>query len=801
VRIAFIDYTTGGRTSTFLLRELIELQRLGLDFEVFRHKRPEGDSADESLSRLERPVHDLRPVRILPLLRRLAVTTSRHPLRTASCLLLALLGSVLSVKDRARTLLHLGAALSWAPLLERGRFDRVHALWASGPGSTGLFLSRLTGLPFSFSCHATDIFVERLLLPEKLRHADVVVTCTRFNRGYLEERFPVDVTHRLVRVSHHGLPLDRLVPRPRTGSSGTKVVLAIGQLDPKKGFPLLVEALALVRDAGLSFRCRIIGEGRDRPAIEETARRHGLTSAIELPGAMPFSRVIDEFRRATLFVMPSLTTPKEDRDGIPNVVLEAMAMGIPVVATSVSGIPEVVEDGRTGLLVPEKRKDLLADAVQRLLTDDSLGPALAARARERVERDFDQARNGAHLLEILREAHGARNERRESFALVSPNLDRLFTATEERPFAGGAEVQQSLLARELAGRGHRVVCVVRKVDGGEAGPTRKEGLSLLPYDTASSLPRPLAAPLRAWRLVRALRRADATVYCTRGAKTEAAVTWLFCRLRGRVHVHATAHDTDCTPGAQHELRSRMARLLYRRALCGAHAVIAQTEEQRELLSRGYRVEATTLPSLMPGVPGAADRHSEAVLWVGAIKPAKRPRLFLALARDLPDERFRLVGFDKREDPELHAFFTLVMEEARTIPNLETAGFVPFLDTDREFARASLLITTSESEGYPNTHLQAFRHGVPVVATCDPGGAIERHGMGRLATSEGELARHVRELLSDRATLEDMGRRARAYVARHHDPAPITNGFLAVVEEIGAKSRGLAGVKNGARHRS
>jgi colanic acid/amylovoran biosynthesis glycosyltransferase len=181
-------------------------------------------------------------------------------------------------------------------------------------------------------------------------------------------------------------------------------LLAVGRLDEIKGFGVLVDACALLRDAGIRFSCEIVGEGDLRRALEERIGQRGLQDVVRIAGALPQEDVRARLYRAAVFVMPSVVAADGNMDGIPVALMEAMAAGCPVVSTTVSGIPEIVEEGASGRLVPPGDAEALAAAIRGLLTDASARRRLAAGARETVERCFDAASEAAKLHLLVDEA-------------------------------------------------------------------------------------------------------------------------------------------------------------------------------------------------------------------------------------------------------------------------------------------------------------------------------------------------------------------------------------------------------------
>jgi glycosyltransferase involved in cell wall biosynthesis len=290
------------------------------------------------------------------------------------------------------TLVLAGGVLSEA---RRRGVEHVHAHWATMPALAAYFMRRIEGLPYSLSAHAWDIYAERTLLREKMLAAEFVVTCTAANRETLVE---LGVPREKVHVSYHGLDFGAL-PTPRFDRTGPMRLLAVGRLVEQKGFAFLIEAAAELRRRGHALELRIIGEGPVRGALEERLTARGLEDAARLPGQLPQREVFEAYRWASCFVAPSVIASDGDRDGIPNVVLEAMSQGVPVVSTAVSGIPEVVRPGETGWLAPPGDAEALADAIEAAHRDAS--GALPRAAHALVRREFDVTRNVAVLVTWL----------------------------------------------------------------------------------------------------------------------------------------------------------------------------------------------------------------------------------------------------------------------------------------------------------------------------------------------------------------------------------------------------------------
>jgi colanic acid/amylovoran biosynthesis glycosyltransferase len=383
-------------SETFIVREITELIAAGVDVQILSLKAPcEAFVQPDAERMMGRVRHPLSPARA-------AVARSRafagHPAvlsRTAGRIAARM---ARKPRDVVKSLEALGRGVEHLDWIERFDPDLIHAHWGTYPSTVAWALARVMGKPFGMTCHAHDIFANDHLLKEKIEAATVAVTISRFNVEYLSEHATPLARERL-QVVHCGVDLPTIPFRPEGREAGTMV--AVGRLDPIKGFDVLVDALGELRRQGRSVRCRIIGQGPLEATLRTSIARHGLDRSVELVGALPQPEVREALYRASIFALPSVVAANGDRDGIPVSLMESMAAGTPVVSTRVSGIPELVDDGREGLLVPERDPVALAGALARLLDEPGLGDRLAVAARAKVERDFDSAREARKLLKLF----------------------------------------------------------------------------------------------------------------------------------------------------------------------------------------------------------------------------------------------------------------------------------------------------------------------------------------------------------------------------------------------------------------
>jgi len=281
--------------------------------------------------------------------------------------------------------------------------EHLHAHFGTIATTIARLAAGLAGIGYSFTAHAKDIFhaeVDSDALRDKLRDAAVVVTVSDFNRAWLRENYGAAAAG--VRRIYNGLDLAAFgysspAERPRE-------ILAVGRLVEKKGFDTLIDACAVLRARGVGFHCTIIGDGLLWDRLSALVGHHGLSEMVKLAGPRPQSDVIAALQNAAVFAAPCVVASDGDRDGLPTVVVEAMALGTPCVTTDVTGLSEIVRDGETGLRVPQHAPEALADALARMLDDKALRVLLAEEARRQVERDFDVDRNAAELRTAFGEA-------------------------------------------------------------------------------------------------------------------------------------------------------------------------------------------------------------------------------------------------------------------------------------------------------------------------------------------------------------------------------------------------------------
>ena len=393
-------------SETFILEELLGLERLGFSLRLYSLAPATDAITHPAVARVRAPL-----VRLPESMRGHAGAFAARHARLLFGAPLRYFGALGAAARRGRRGLHDFARAGWlAGQLRDDGVEHLHTHFIATPADVAELVGRLAAMPFSISAHAKDIYLsDPADLRRKLHAARFTVTCTELNRQTLAAIAPQANVQRMYHGVDHALfhPAQRLAapPHPPVNSpvnpAALPLILSVGRLRAKKGLDTLIDACAALRQRGQAFVCEIVGYGEEQARLEAQIERLGLGDCVRLPGKLAREQVIARYARAAVYVQPSRIAADGDRDGIPNVLLEAMAMGLPVVASNVSGIPELVGHGHNGLLVEPDRPEALADAIVRLLAQPQLCAELGGQARQTVTASFDNDRNLQRLCGLL----------------------------------------------------------------------------------------------------------------------------------------------------------------------------------------------------------------------------------------------------------------------------------------------------------------------------------------------------------------------------------------------------------------
>ncbi len=429
-RIAYILRSYPRLSQTFIVNEILALEQLGLNLHIFAITNPHEPIVQEYVAQVQTPVEYLEDAaKREPAARHIAHAWAEHqaPERYAATHRYVEQRSDLDQGYTSASRFEcFDYAVHLAKLLERERragrpIEHVHAHFAHDPTLIALLVHMLTGISFSFTAHARDLVqIPPRGLIERIEQATFVLTCSGTNIDYVNETVPERLRTK-VRLVYHGVNLDGFQPLSESTKDTKSVthlglggpscdfvdqtgplILSVGRLVEKKGFPDLIAACTQLKQGGRRFRCAIYGEGPLHGELSALIERLDVADCVTLAGERGQTELIPIFQRAAIFALAPFVTEDNDRDGIPNVLVEAMACGLPVVSTAVAGIPELVRHSENGLLAAPRDVPALANALATLLDDQPGRERMGANARTTVVAHFDlraAAREIAALFE------------------------------------------------------------------------------------------------------------------------------------------------------------------------------------------------------------------------------------------------------------------------------------------------------------------------------------------------------------------------------------------------------------------
>ncbi|HET9948915.1 MAG TPA: glycosyltransferase [Longimicrobiales bacterium] len=410
-RVAYIMSRFPKITETFVLYEMKALEELGARVEVFPLLREPPGPRHREAAAYEARAHFV-PFLSREVLRANWSLLRRDPRRYLSTWWHVVKGTWGSLNFLAGALACYPKCVLFAERMIALDVDHVHAHFANHPALAALVIHRLTGIPYSFTAHGSDLHVERRMLEGKVGEAAFVVAVSAYNRELILRECGAEHGEK-VRVIHCGVdPSSFADVSARSGNGsrparpeGSLRIACVASLDEVKGHRFLLHACKLLLERGVHTTCELAGAGRLRPEIERLAAQLGIRERVRLHGAVPRSQVQRILADADVAVLASHPTRSGKREGIPVALMEAMMSGLPVVASGVSGIPELVEDGCTGYLVPPGDPWSLAERLERLARDPALRETMGRAGRQKVLAEFDLTSGARLLLEAVRR-HG-----------------------------------------------------------------------------------------------------------------------------------------------------------------------------------------------------------------------------------------------------------------------------------------------------------------------------------------------------------------------------------------------------------
>lgn len=399
MRIGYVLKYFPKLSETFVLNEMVALERSGAQVSVFAIGASGGAPLAPALGDLNAVVHYLDSTSDVDLL----AATSLHQDEVQRVMAQRCSWLLQEVGRERSPLRTLRRVLALAVKVRTESIEHLHAHFAGPAAELARLVSGLLGTPYSYTCHAKDIYHDTVQ-PEAFRrlaeNAHAVITVCEANRDYILNQLAPGLSSKL-HVLYNGVNLETFHPRNRN-TDELPLLLGVGRLVAKKGFIHLVEAVAQLEAQGRTVQCVIAGEGRERTRLETRIRELDVRG-VQLVGATRHSEVVALLGRASAVVLPCVVDAEGNRDALPTVLLEAMATGVPVVSTPVVGVGEIIVDGTTGALVPEGSSSELADTLALLLDQPDRGERMGRAGRQRAEQLFDLHRNAEHLMAVLRQ--------------------------------------------------------------------------------------------------------------------------------------------------------------------------------------------------------------------------------------------------------------------------------------------------------------------------------------------------------------------------------------------------------------
>lgn len=378
----------------------------------------------------------------------------------------------------------------------------------------------------------------------------------------------------------------------------------------------------------------------------------------------------------------------------------------------------------------------------------------------------------------------SQSNRKPSICFVA--LDNFAALADDPTYGhiGGAEIQQVLIGKNLAKRGYRISFIT--LDHGQDDEIEIEGMRIIKAYKPNVGVRMLRfLHPRLTSLWHAMKRADADIYYQRTSDSTTGIMAAFCRRYGRKFIFAVASDYDCLTDPPRRL-TRHARILYHYGLRRANLVIAQTVTQQKLLCENFCINSTVIPNCAPDYgrcagdgKGQAPDRGRRLLWIGAFTPVKRLELLLDIAEQLQDLQFDVVGDGNSESE----YVQHLRWRAKTIRNVHLHGMLPHASVHQFYQQSAALICTSRAEGFPNTFLEAWSYGLPIVSTFDPDDLIADKGLGIVGKDVSELTTGIRELLESPEQWRKTSQSAREYFMENHTPNKVMERFERIFCEV------------------
>ena len=398
-KIAYIMSRFPKLTETFILYEILEAQHQGVRIELFPLLREQQKVTHPEVRILTEKAH-FHPFLSLRILGAQLHYLLRKPLVYFRLWGEVLRGTMGSLNFFFGAIGIFPKSVRFAYEMEQLGISHIHAHFATHPAVAGLIIHRLTGIPFSFTAHGSDLHVERKMLDRKVAAAAFAVTVSEYNKAVMVQTCGMDMTDR-IHVIHCGVSPDHFTLKSTPDDASSYEILCVASFEEVKGHKHLIQACETLGSRGIDFHCHLVGDGPLRADVEHQIACTNQPHRFHVHGSLPRPEVIDRLQKADVFALASVPTKQGKREGIPVVLMEAMACGLPVVSSDLSGIPELVTNNVCGLLVPPGDSASLADALETLHKTPERRIQMGRSGRQQVEENFNLHTNTKRLMGLI----------------------------------------------------------------------------------------------------------------------------------------------------------------------------------------------------------------------------------------------------------------------------------------------------------------------------------------------------------------------------------------------------------------
>ncbi len=407
LKVAYIMSRFPKLTETFILYEMLAMQQQGIQVEVYPLLRERAEVMHPEAAQFVQAAH-YQPFISLPIIRANLHFLWKKPWANLETLWVLLRSNWGSFGFFTGAIGIFPKVVLFAYQMQVENVNHVHAHFASHPAAAGFIIHQLVGIPYSFTAHGSDLHRDRHMLCEKVAEAAFIAAISDYNKELILSECQGNYQDKVI-VIHCGVDIDVFQSRshetPYEKGESPFMILCVGTFHEVKGQAYLIEACRKLQERRINFVCHFVGDGPDREALTTLAAKTGLLEKIHFHGRLTRDEIARLLRDTDVLAAPSVPTHDGRREGIPVVLMEAMGSGVPVIASNISGIPELVKDQYTGLLVPPRDATALTNALECYFTDSNLRRRLGQAGREKVVGDFDLYKNTATLAQHFMKDH------------------------------------------------------------------------------------------------------------------------------------------------------------------------------------------------------------------------------------------------------------------------------------------------------------------------------------------------------------------------------------------------------------